>query len=259
MPRITTAILLLFFINVALALGAPEKDEVPQWCKKFSEIDGAVRAAAKSGEAKNFADLIHFPLSVFRNNRWFVIKTKEEFIKNSENIFTPAVLNTILAERPMVCDPNQTPDQFTFFRFMYGPGSVWVEADNNYVFHITAVSVGMVAPFNLPSLLHPETLMKCITSENTVLVEDIGNKHLRYRSWKKGQALTSTPELTLLKGTAKSEGTQDCAYTIYRFEHDASVYEMQGLGCYTGGPKNAEGLFTVTHQKSLKQWWCRSQ
>jgi hypothetical protein len=222
----------------------------------FDVFDARMRSAARSDDPSGFADLVIYPLRVNRDGRTIIVDGREEFVRDSARIFTASARKDIAGQHGFFCRDDG---------LMYGAGTVWVgvvpaaDAEPER-YGVRAVNVPEIDPTRTPSRKSPELKLRCVAPAYTVVVEDVGDDTLRYRSWRSGQSTTARPDLVLERGTMRAEGTGACAHAIYTFENGDTTYDVSELGCTDGSePSDATGWLTISRRgRQLAEWLCRT-
>jgi hypothetical protein len=222
--------------------------------RAFNTFDARLRSAARSDDPTAFADLVMYPLRVNRDRRTIMIRSREELATDAARIFTTSVRKGIANQQGFFCRD---------IGLMYGAGTVWVgvvsaSGGQPERYAVSTVNVPETNATRTPSRIAPELKLKCIAPANTVLVEDLGDT-LRYRSWRRGQATTSKPDLVLERGTVMFEGTGPCEHAIYTFKNGDTTYGLSELGCTDGSePADTTGWLRVSRgETQLAEWPCR--
>jgi len=114
----------------------------------------------------------------------------------------------------------------------------------------------LAVALSVPSVSFAATTFTCVTSDNTVVVEE-NDGQLRYRSWNVPKGQSSKPDLEIKKGSVRFEGTGPCRHKIYSFLNGDYQYEVSpGLGCTDGSePQGATGRLTVSKGESIVAQW----
>jgi hypothetical protein len=195
-----------------------------------------------------------YPLRVNRDRRTIMVRSREELASDTPRIFTASVRKDIEEQQGFSCRD---------IGLMYGAGTVWVgvvpaAGAQPERYAVSTVNVPELDSKKTPSRTAPELKLKCVTSANTVLVEDLGGT-LRYRSWRSGQPVAAKPDLVLERGTVTFEGTGPCSHAIYAFMNGDTTYEVSEIGCTDGSePADTTGGLTVSRRgKQLAEWLCR--
>ncbi len=219
--------------------------------KAFDAFDGKVHAAAKSGNAAAFADIVAYPLTVRRDGRVLKVASRDAFMKEPLRYVPIGVMQRIDKQVGNFCRDTG---------LMYGNGAAWASfGDSGYA--IYTVNSGEVDPSRAPSIAAPETRLTCFAKAHTVVVDDLGGGAIRYRSWPGGTPTTAKPALVLMKGVTSHEGHGVCMYAIYTFTNGDTRYEVDEAGCGPDDrPKNIVGYLKVLRgEKELAAWDCFSE
>ncbi|WP_379129734.1 hypothetical protein [Paenibacillus sp. sgz500958] len=91
---------------------------------EFTAYFAKLQKAVKDNKPAEVAELISFPMNLNKDNKTYVIYTKDEFIKKYDRIFTSLVRDKLLAQ--------QVDKLFVNYQgVMVGDGEVWIGERNN--------------------------------------------------------------------------------------------------------------------------------
>jgi hypothetical protein len=220
--------------------------------KSFLEFDREVRYALSNQNAGVMALLVKPSLRVSDDRGTFYIEDARSLQSRFQEIFTPAVRDKVLKQRPetLTCFYNGV---------MYGDGVVWV----NYTSQRYAIGA-----VNVPASSHPPKSPErtvefaCNADKHRVIVDAVGDGAPRYRAWTKPHSLTEKPDLELAGGKREFEGSGVCAYTIWKFSSGGTEFDVdEPQACYEESsppPADSTGMLEVSVPgKPAVSWWCR--
>ena len=220
--------------------------------KSFLEFDREFRYALSSQNAAVMALLVKPSLRIGDNRGNFFLEDPRSLQLRFQEIFTPAVRDAVLQQRPekLWCNDSGV---------MYGDGVVWANyTGQRYV-------IGSV---NVPASPHPTESPErtvefvCDADKHRVIVDAVGDGAPRYRAWTKPHSLTEKPDLEIAGGKREFQGSGVCAYTIWRFTSRGTEFEVDEREvCYEEGkqpPADSNGTLEVSMPgKPAVSWWCR--
>lgn len=220
--------------------------------KSFLEFDREFRYALSNQNAGVMALLVKPSLRVSDDRGTFYIEDARSLQSRSQEIFTPAVRDTVLKQRPenLSCFDNGV---------MYGNGVVWANyTGQRYVIGTVNVPASAHAPKSTERTIE----FACNADKHRVIVDAVGEGAPRYRAWTKPHSLTETPDLEIAGGKREFQGSGVCAYTIWRFTSGGTEFDVdQPQTCYEEShppPADSTGLLEVSVPgKPVVSWWCR--
>jgi hypothetical protein len=220
--------------------------------KSFLEFDREFRYALSNQNAGVMALLVRPSLRVSDDRGSFRLDDPRSLQLRFQEIFTPAVRETVLKEKPekLWCNYNGVS---------YGNGVVWV----NYASQRYAIETVNVPP-SADAARPPERTVEfvCNADKHRVIVDAVGDGAPRYRAWTKPHSLTEKPDLEIAVGKRELQGTGACAYAIWRFTSNGTEFDLEGPeACYEEShppPADSNGMLEVSVPgKPTVSWWCR--
>lgn len=228
LKKITIAILALSSAS-AFALDAQQQKEVKNIIQLF-----------KNKDIQGIIHHVQYPLN--REAGIPSIKNAKEMQQRFEQVFDPTFQKKIASST--LTQWSEVGSEGVMFE----DGQVWLNEDK-----ISAVNYSSTAEQayrtslikaqknnlheSVKNFINPVLMFE--TATFTIRVDEITQDQYRYASWKKGQPLSSKPELVLTKGTVSSMGS-DAIYSFnsgpYRYEVATNLY---------GGESNADVLLLV--------------
>ncbi len=220
--------------------------------KSFLEFDREFRYALSNQNAGVMALLVRPSLRITDERGKFYVQDAQSLQLRFQEIFTPAVRETVLKQAPEKLWCN-------YSGVSYGNGVVWVSyASQHYA----------VETVNVPASSHspkpPERMVEfaCNADKHRVIVDALGHGAPRYRAWTKPHSLTEKPDLEIAGGKRDIEGSGVCAYVIWKFTSDGTEFDVdQPQTCYEEShppPADSTGMLEVSVPgKPTVSWWCR--
>jgi hypothetical protein len=207
----------------------------------LAAFDATLRVALEKRDFAALSLLIEFPLRVNYKSGPIAILNPTALQSRFGQVFTPNVRKTVLEQKPkdLMCLPMGGVG--------YGRGDLWIDVVNkapNARYAIQSVSPD---PIEGKDDISEGVVFVCNAAQHKIAVDYTRTTGFRYRSWNIPRLVTDQPDLTLLKGDAKIEGTGPCASHIRTFRQGDTEYSVGELGCTDGseGP-DARGRLTVT-------------
>ena len=241
----------------AIAQGALEKDPCHEGSVtvknflSFDQFDKELRVAISTQDPVALAFLVTFPLRVNDAGGSTAINDAAALKTHFQEVFTPAVRKEILSEKNENVGSNAEG-------IGYARGVVWVNASERG-YSIWSVNRDSVQPYTMNRWKGPRIEFVCQTETHRIAIDIVtADGALRFRSWNKPRPVTGPPDLQILKGDVKFEGTNLCAVPVYTFNNGTAEYTVEGgLGCDPDGPKDATGRLEVTQAgRSVIETWC---
>jgi hypothetical protein len=185
--------------------------------------------------------LIEFPLRVNYQSGPISILNPTALQSRFDQVFTPRVRKAVLEQKPqeLVCLPMGGVG--------YGRGDLWVDVVNKAPHARYAIQSVSPDPIEGKADIPEGVVFACNAALHKIAVDYTRTTGFRYRSWNIPRAVTEQPDLTVLSGDAKVEGTGPCAIHLWTFRQGDTEYTVGELGCTDGseGP-GARGRLTVT-------------
>lgn len=224
--------------NLSIA-GAPGKEG-------FLQFDRELRDALARQDPVKTALLIDFPLSVNVPGQGSIsISDVGTLEARYSEVFPSAVRRVVLEQNlgDLFCNDSG---------IMYGNGTVWIG--------VTEQAYG-VKTINLPrSNGHrASAVMTCNAEQRRAAVDLLKNGTLRYRVWDRPHSLLGDPDVEVVGGTTRVEGTGACASRYWTFQRGGSEFTLSTLGCppeSTPPPEGARGHLTISRGGQTERSWC---
>jgi hypothetical protein len=215
-------------------------------------IDATLRVALEKREFAAVSLLIEFPLRVNYQSGPITILNPTALQSRFDQVFTPKVRKAVLEQKPqdLMCMPMGGVG--------YGRGDLWVDVVNKAPHARYAIQSVSPDPIEGKVDIPEGVVFVCNAAQHKIAVDYARATGFRYRSWSTPRAVIEQPDLTLLKGDAKIEGTGPCARHAWTFRRGDTQYSVGELGCTDGseGP-DARGTLTVTRgERVLLQGFC---
>ncbi|MDL2308990.1 hypothetical protein LJC68_07465 [Bacteroidales bacterium OttesenSCG-928-B11] len=156
------------------------------------------------------------------------IANKEEFLRRYDEVFDEALLKMIIESDPAI-DWNE----MGWRGIMLNNGDVWIDEDGkltaiNYQSEIETQKKKEVIKADRENLHESlrkfETPIHLIETDSyRIRIDDLGNEHYRYASWKISSSMEDEPELVIANGIYKVEGS--IGNRAYTFANGNHVYQ----------------------------------
>jgi hypothetical protein len=259
---VTPALRVAFFLFLLTPIAFPQSAELGENCdlsvlgasetKTFLGFDRELRYALSKQDAGIMALLVKYPFRINDDHGSYYLEDAGSLQARFSEIFTPAVRDTILKQRPETVSCVATG-------IMYGDGVIWVNSTGQRY---------AIETVNLPSESRPqksatgELKFVCNADKHRVIVDLGANGVPRYRAWNKPHPLTDEPDIEIPKGKWKSEGSGLCSHSLWTFASGAATFTVGELeACYEDShqpPADAKGTLDVSIPgKPIVTWWCR--
>jgi hypothetical protein len=185
----------------------------------FIAFDRELRDALSRQDAGVMALLVDYPFRVNDDRGSYYLHDAASLAARFGEIFTPAVRETVLKQRPETVWCN-------FSGITYGNGVLWIHPKAGS-FAIEAINLGVQAPSLKASKGKVE--FACNADEHRVIIDVADDGALRYREWARPRPLTAKPDIEISNGNKVVEGTGPCAHPIWRFISGATRYIADSL------------------------------
>jgi hypothetical protein len=207
----------------------------------LATFDETLRVALEKRDYAAVSLLIEFPLRVSYQSGPITILNPITLQSRFEQVFTPKVRKAVLEQKPqgLMCMPMGGVG--------YGRGHLWVDVVNKAPYARYAIQSVSPDPIDGRNELREGVVFVCNAAQHKIAVDYMRTSGFRYRSWNTPRPVTDRPDLTLVKGEAKIEGTGPCASHLWTFRQGDTEYSVGELGCTDGSEgRDARGTLTVT-------------
>jgi hypothetical protein len=211
----------------------------------FNQFDKELRSALARQDAIALALLVRFPLRVNDAGGTISIDDATALQSHFNEVFTPAVRKEILN--------SSTDGGCNAEGIGYGRGVIWVNASAEG-YAIWSVNRDAVPPFAQSKDVSKLEYV-CRTRSHRIVIDTTDAGTLRYRAWRKPHSPTESPDLSLLSGKERFEGSDICAVPIFSFKNEDVTYDLgTTLGCFSDKnppPDGATGDLTILRKDQV--------
>lgn len=180
----------------------------------------------KNGDRKGLAKIVSYPLS--REYPLPAIKNQQEFLSRYDELFDEALKKMIISSKP-----GSDWDKVGWRGITLRNGEIWLDEDGKLIainYQSRMEHLQMERLIALEKLtLHPllqkfeKPVLILETSQYRVRIDDMGQGHFRYASWKLNKKMTDKPDLIVLNGELIFQGSG--GNHTYQFKNNSYVYE----------------------------------
>jgi hypothetical protein len=206
----------------------------------LAAFDATLRVALDKRDYAALSLLIEFPLKANYRSGSIAILDPIALKSRFEEVFTPRVRKAVLEQtrQDLMCMPMGGVG--------YGNGVLWADIVNDAPHARYAIKAVNPDPYDAREELEDGVVFVCNAAQHKVAVDYTRATGFRYRSWNIPRLVTDQPDLTLLRGDSKIEGTGPCARSLWTFRQGDTEYLVGGRGCGDRGGPDARGELTVT-------------
>lgn len=246
----TILLLLVFFPLASLGqANGPQRLQLPG----FAQFDRELRDALSGRDIAALSLLVKFPLRLNHSDGSVTALLNPQALRTRfDEAFPPPVRTAVLASRPEDMLENTAG-------IAYRGGVLWVAllgSGDSRRYRVSSVNIPTQGSEADP-IAESRLEMVCESADHRVVVDTTAEGHSRFRAWNKPRPLRSKPDLELLPGKVRLEGSSPCVHAIWAFTNHTTQYALHELGCHDGSPPDgAIGNLVVTSDAPEQTWWC---